>query len=154
MKTMLTAIALGGAVVGFASGAQAQGKLFFEGDIVRMNFEATKAIAGLGKANGFNVLFYVLPVSETAKTGLAPRIFKLAETFHAGLADIGVHPINDIWVLPSADFGDPSHVNAKGRAIVTARTPCYRVGGYQSCTRTSTGPPRSASTNAPVGISR
>ena len=33
---------------------------------------------------------------------------------------MGVSVLNDIWTLPDADFGDPSHVNAIGRDHVTA----------------------------------
>jgi hypothetical protein len=92
----------------------------FEGGIRPMNASATQAIADLGKANGFDVKFYVLPVSETAKKGLKPEIFEMAAEFHAGLAKLGVTAMNDVWVLPDADFGDPSHVNAEGREKVTA----------------------------------
>lgn len=100
----------------------------FEGGIKPMNVQATQAIADLGKANGFDVKFYVLPVSTTAKTGLSPHIFEMAEEFHAGLAKLGVTAINDVWVLPDADFGDPSHVNARGREKVTADF-LARIGG-------------------------
>jgi hypothetical protein len=91
----------------------------FEGGIRAMNFSATKAIAELGKANGFGVKFYILPVSETAKAKLEPRIFEMAEEFRSGLASMGVTAMNDVWTLPDADFGDPSHVNAKGRKKVS-----------------------------------
>jgi len=74
------------------------------------------------------VKFYVLPVSQTAKTGLSPRIFEMAEEFHAGLARLGVTAMNDVWVLPDADFGDPSHVNRQGREKVTADF-IARIGG-------------------------
>jgi len=70
----------------------------------------------------------VLPVSQTAKTGLKPEIFKMAEEFHGRLKDMGVAAINDVWVLPDADFGDPSHVNAKSREKVTADF-IARIGG-------------------------
>ena len=33
---------------------------------------------------------------------------------------LGVAAINNVRVLPDADFGDPSHVNATGREKVTA----------------------------------
>jgi hypothetical protein len=88
--------------------------------IPEINYRATEAIARLGKDNGFNVLFYTLPISGLAKAGLPASIFTTAEKFHADLAGMGVTPINDIWVLPDMDFGDPSHVNARGRAIVTS----------------------------------
>ncbi len=84
-----------------------------------INYRASEAIAQLGKDHGFNVLFYTLPVSELARAGLPSSIFATAEKFHGDLAGMGVTPINDIWVLPDTDFGDPSHVNARGRAIVT-----------------------------------
>ncbi len=93
---------------------------FHDGFIAPMNVDATKAIQALSQEYGFDVLFYTLPVSETAKAGLEPRIFRLSEEFHAGLASMGVVAINDIWTLPDADFGDPSHVNRTGRAKVTA----------------------------------
>jgi hypothetical protein len=92
----------------------------FEGGLRPMNLRATEAIAALGKANGFDVKFYVLPVSETAKHGLEPRIFEMAEDFRGQLAGMGVSALNDVWVLPDADFGDPSHVNRQGREKVTA----------------------------------
>jgi hypothetical protein len=92
----------------------------FEGGLRDMPAKATQAIAELGKANGFDVKFYVLPVSQTAKTGLSPRIFVMAEEFRGQLAKLGVTAINDVWVLPDADFGDPSHVNRQGREKVTA----------------------------------
>ena len=100
----------------------------FEGGLREMPAKATHAIAELGKANGFDVKFYVLPVSQTAKTGLSPRIFEMAEEFHAGLARLDVTAINDVWVLPDADFGDPSHVNRQGREKVTADF-IARIGG-------------------------
>ncbi len=46
---------------------------------------------------------------------------------------MGVTALNDVWALPDADFGDPSHVNAKGREIVTgdfiARVSGRRIAG-------------------------
>ena len=44
----------------------------------------------------------------------------MAEEFRNGLQDLDVTPLNDIWSLPDGDFGDPSHVNERGRARVTA----------------------------------
>jgi hypothetical protein len=92
----------------------------FEGGIREMNVKATEAIALLGKKRGFDMKFYVLPVSELAKKDLPPHIFEMAEDFRGQLEKLGVAPINDVWTLPDADFGDPSHVNAKGREKVTA----------------------------------
>lgn len=74
----------------------------------------------MGKAHGFEVYFYILPVSELAKEGLPPRILQMAEEFRQGLKDLEVTSINEIWTLPDKDFGDPSHVNQRGRAKVTA----------------------------------
>ena len=59
-------------------------------------------------------------MSELAKEGLPPRIFEMAEEFRQGLTDLEVTSINEIWTLPDKDFGDPSHVNQRGRAKVTA----------------------------------
>lgn len=91
----------------------------FSGDIRQINLSATTAVADLGRKNGFNVLFYILPLSETAH-GLDPSIYALAEKFRSKLPALGVTPMNDVWYLPDNAFGDPSHVNPKGRAIVTA----------------------------------
>jgi hypothetical protein len=93
----------------------------FAGDeSVPINASATHEIGELGKANGFDVFFYILPVSELAKNGLPPRVLKAAEDFRDGLESLGVTPLNDVWSLPDSDFGDPSHVNERGRAKVTA----------------------------------
>lgn len=93
----------------------------FQGDKpLDMNSRATQAIADLGKANGFPVYFYVLPVSEMARRGLPPKIFEMADSFRDAVTKMGVVPLNDVWALPDADFGDPSHVNPRGRAKVTA----------------------------------
>jgi hypothetical protein len=43
----------------------------------------------------------------------------MAEDFRGQLAAMGVAALNDVWVLPDADFGDPSHVNRQGREKVT-----------------------------------
>jgi hypothetical protein len=92
----------------------------FEGGLRAMNLRATEEIAKLGREHGFDVLFYVLPVSELAREKLPPRIFELAEEFRGQIRDLGVLALNDVWSLPDADFGDPSHVNAAGRAKVVA----------------------------------
>ncbi|MDP3737306.1 MAG: hypothetical protein Q8R02_07945 [Hyphomonadaceae bacterium] len=92
----------------------------FEGGIRAINLHASEAIAELGRKHGFNVQFYILPVSETAKAELKPEIFAMAEEFRGKLDAMGIATLNDAWVLPDADFGDPSHVNARGRIKVTA----------------------------------
>jgi hypothetical protein len=92
----------------------------FEGGIRTMNIRASETIAALGREHGFNVQFYILPVSEKAKADLNPRIFELAENFREDLKGMGIGVLNDVWTLPDADFGDPSHVNPRGRAKVTA----------------------------------
>jgi hypothetical protein len=92
----------------------------FQGDQApEINRSATQQIAQLGKTHGFDVYFYTLPVSELARKGM-PRILDIAESFRRSLAELGVTPINDTWSLPNTDFGDPSHVNQRGRAKVTA----------------------------------
>ncbi|HEY7798298.1 MAG TPA: hypothetical protein VIA80_06010 [Hyphomonadaceae bacterium] len=85
-----------------------------------INWSATHQIGRMGKAGGFDVYFYILPISELAKNGLPPRTLEIAEEFRKNLKDLGVTSINDIWTLPDSDFGDPSHVNERGRARVTA----------------------------------
>ncbi|HVY90397.1 MAG TPA: hypothetical protein VG942_16140 [Hyphomonadaceae bacterium] len=85
-----------------------------------MAIRAARAVADLGRTNGFPVYFYVLPVNETARTGLRPAIFDMVRAFEGELKDAGVVMLNQAWALPDADFGDPSHVNARGRPIVTA----------------------------------
>lgn len=92
----------------------------FQGGIRAINITATKAIADLGAASGFDVYFYILPVSDMARTQLDTNIFKLAEDFRTQIASFGVKPLNDVWQLPDTDFGDPSHVNPIGRPIVTS----------------------------------
>ena len=92
---------------------------FTGNESVPINTSATRAIGEMGKANGFDVFFYILPVSELAKNGLPPRVLTAAEDFRNGLASLGVTPLNDVWSLPDSDFGDPSHVNERGRAKVT-----------------------------------
>lgn len=86
--------------------------------VPRINREASASIAELGRAHGFDVSFYLLPVSETAKAKLPPQLFETVEAFRQELAPKGIRAINDVWTLPDADFGDPSHVNPKGRARV------------------------------------
>lgn len=93
---------------------------FQEDHPLEINRSATQSIGQAARANGFDVFFYVLPVSELAKKGLPSHIFEMAEDFRKGLKDLGVVSINGIWTLPDSDFGDPSHVNERGRAKVTA----------------------------------
>lgn len=92
----------------------------FKGGIRPINISASEAIAALGRNSGFNVQFYILPVSETAKAKLKPEIFSMAEEFRETLEAMGIVTLNKAWTLPDTDFGDPSHVNAKGRIKVTA----------------------------------
>ena len=93
----------------------------FQGDRpMDINSSATQSIGQMARARGFDVYFYILPVSELAKKDLPPTIFEMAEEFRKRLKDLGVASINDIWSLPDSDFGDPSHVNQRGRAKVTA----------------------------------
>jgi hypothetical protein len=95
-----------------------------------INRSAARQIAELGKTHGFDVYFYVLPVSELAWKGM-PQILEMAEDFRKDLSDLGVTPVNDIWSLPDSDFGDPSHVNERGRAKVTADF-LRRIGDYRA----------------------
>lgn len=88
--------------------------------VPRVNIEATRAIAALGAAHGFGVSFYTLPVSEIAMAKLPPQLFVTADKFISELEGLGVRPMNRVWTLPDADFGDPSHVNARGRDRISA----------------------------------
>jgi hypothetical protein len=90
----------------------------FRGGVSGLNLAATAVVAELGRQHGFNVLFYVLPVSELAMKGVPQHVFDTARAFLAEIEKTGVRPLNDIWSLPDSDFGDPSHVNARGRAEV------------------------------------
>jgi hypothetical protein len=87
--------------------------------VPRINREASAAIAQLGRTHNFDVSFYLLPVSESGKAGLPPQLFATVEAFRQELAPMGIRPLNAAWTLPDADFGDPSHVNARGRKAVT-----------------------------------
>jgi hypothetical protein len=92
----------------------------FQGGVPTLNVAATKAIADLGAASGFEVYFYILPVSDMAAAQLDADVFKLARDFRAQISGFGVRPLNDVWQLPDTDFGDASHVNTNGRPIVTS----------------------------------
>jgi hypothetical protein len=92
----------------------------FEGGVSQINLRATAEIAALGQTHGFSVLFYVLPVSERAMKGVPPHVFETAEDFRSDIEKMGVRVLNDVWSLPDGDFGDPSHVNSRGRAKVAA----------------------------------
>lgn len=87
--------------------------------VPRINHAASAAIAQLGRDHGFDVLFYLLPVSETAMASLPPELFATVEGFRTDLAGLGIRFMNPVWTLPDADFGDPSHVNVVGRARIT-----------------------------------
>lgn len=88
--------------------------------VPKINREASAAIAELGRTHGFDVSFYLLPISETAKAKLPPELFDTVEAFRKELDPMGIRSLNAVWTLPDADFGDPSHVNARGREKVTA----------------------------------
>lgn len=88
--------------------------------VPKVNREASAAIAELGRTHGFDVSFYLLPISETAKAKLPPELFDTVEAFRKELDPMGIRSLNAVWTLPDADFGDPSHVNARGREKVTA----------------------------------
>ncbi|MEQ1607688.1 MAG: hypothetical protein ABL956_01755 [Hyphomonadaceae bacterium] len=87
--------------------------------VPQMNYRATEAVTALGRKHGFNVLFYMLPLTETASAKLPRGLLDTTAQFMGGLPAMGVTPMNRIWSLPDADFGDPSHVNARGRVRVT-----------------------------------
>src|SRR5262249_36486007 len=128
---------------------------FTDNQSVPMAMDATKAVAELGKTHAFPVYFYILPVSETAKKGLRPAIFDMAAKFRSQLPALGITVLNDVWVLPDADFGDPSHVNAKGRPIVTADflqryADAAMLAGEASAK--AGGPGRSAQADDPVSL--
>lgn len=88
-------------------------------DVLPVNLKAAEAIGQLSKQYGFNVMFYILPSSQAAADGMDPRIFDMARGYRGQLASFGIQPLNDIWVLPNSDFGDPGHVNSRGRVEVT-----------------------------------
>jgi hypothetical protein len=92
----------------------------FEGGVSELNLRATREIAALGRTHGFSVMFYVLPVSELAMKGVPPHVFETARDFRTDIEGMGVRVLNDVWSLPDGDFGDPSHVNARGRGKVAA----------------------------------
>jgi hypothetical protein len=92
----------------------------FEGGVSQLNLNATAEIAALGRTYGFGVLFYVLPVSERAMKNVPPHVFETAREFRTEIEEMGVRALNDVWSLPDSDFGDPSHVNARGRTKVAA----------------------------------
>lgn len=104
----------------------------------RINHEASAAIARLGQTYGFEVLFYLLPVSQTAMTRLPAELFETVATFAGELQSLGVRPLNTAWALPDADFGDPSHVNAAGRRKVTDDL-LARLGALQTTLGSRTG---------------
>jgi hypothetical protein len=84
------------------------------------NSRSVEATMELSRSYGFDVMFYVLPSSTSAKAGVDPHYFDMAAEFRKEVMGMGVNMLNDIWILPDADFGDPSHVNPKGRDLVTA----------------------------------
>ncbi len=91
----------------------------FEGGIRPVNIHAVSAIAELGREHGFETYFYVLPLSELAGEKLDRSIFDLSAEFLTQISASGVTLLNETWTLPVEDFGDPSHVNSRGRPIVT-----------------------------------
>jgi hypothetical protein len=84
------------------------------------NSRSVEATVELSHKYGFEVMFYILPSSTSAKAGVDPHYFEMAEAFRKQVMSMGVTMLNDIWTLPDADFGDPSHVNPIGRDAVTA----------------------------------
>ena len=92
----------------------------FKGGPRPENSRSAQATMDLARGYGFDVMFYILPSSASAKAGVNPHYFAMAEAFRGEVAGMGVRMLNDIWFLPDADFGDPSHVNSLGREIVTA----------------------------------
>lgn len=91
----------------------------FEGGIRPVNLHAVSAIADLGREYGFETYFYVLPLSELAGEKLDRSIFDLSEDFLQQISAMGVTRLNGTWTLPVENFGDPSHVNKRGRPVVT-----------------------------------
>lgn len=88
--------------------------------VPQMNYRATSAIATLAKEHHFNVMFYAMPLNETAMTKLPHEFIERSNTFIGIMPNMDIKPMNTVWALPDADFGDPSHVNARGREKVTA----------------------------------
>jgi hypothetical protein len=84
------------------------------------NSRSVAATMDLAHTYGFDVMFYILPSSTSAKAGVDPHYFDMAEAFRKEVMGMGVIMLNDIWTLPDADFGDPSHVNPIGRDKVMA----------------------------------
>ncbi len=90
------------------------------GGVNPINTGAAKAIAELARENGIPLGLYILPMSETAMAKVDGHVYDLGRGMRAQFEQLGVTPLNDIWSLPDADFGDPSHVNASGRDRTTA----------------------------------
>jgi hypothetical protein len=101
-----------------AEGLPEEGR--FEMKSTPVNLSALRAAADIGKASGVPVYFYLLPLSETARARLDPKLFELTDEFLASARKDGIFTLNSLWSLPDTDFGDPSHVNHRGRAQVTA----------------------------------
>jgi hypothetical protein len=92
----------------------------FEMKSTPVNHAILKAVSGIGKAEGVPVYFYLLPLSETARAKVDPRLFELTDEFLEIARGEGIVTLNSLWSLPDSDFGDPSHVNHRGRVQVTA----------------------------------
>jgi hypothetical protein len=85
----------------------------------RMNTEALKLISQAAREYGFKIYFYTMPNSELAMKGMKPEIAKAGRTFLADLRKYDITALNGLWTLPDDAFGDESHVNPKGRELVT-----------------------------------
>jgi hypothetical protein len=101
-----------------ADGLPEEGR--FEMKRAPVNLSVLGAVADIGKANGIPVYFYLLPLSETARAKVDPRLFELTDEFLDSARKDGIVTLNSLWSLPDTDFGDPSHVNHRGRVQVTA----------------------------------
>jgi hypothetical protein len=90
----------------------------FQGGVSGLNLAATAGVAELGRQHGFNVRFYVLPVSELAMKGVPQHVFDTALAFLAEIDIKCVRPLIDFFRMRERDFVVGSKVIARGRAEV------------------------------------
>ena len=77
-------------------------------------------IAEIARRKHYRAMLYIAPVSDLAWAKLDPAIFARTEDFIALAQGNGIEALNRAWSLPIDHFGDPSHVNSRGRAAVMA----------------------------------
>lgn len=77
-------------------------------------------IAEIARRKHYRAMLYIAPVSDLAWAKLEPAVFARTEDFIALAQGNGIEALNRAWSLPIDHFGDPSHVNSRGRAAVMA----------------------------------